>query len=146
MRSEVLSFVVVRNVILWVMAPCSFVCGYQYLLETYCLHFQGKFSWKLPLNLVRPLNAWKPTSNFARLSGKHVNVRSWGTHPSYKMPLHLIQAVPVTGRGGLKGYEMLRIPHCLDNRLTVNCEILATFSSTYGPVRTSQEGHSVSIK
>jgi hypothetical protein len=29
---------------------------------------------------------------------------------------------------------MLRIPHCLDNRLTVNCEILATFSSTYSPV------------
>jgi hypothetical protein len=34
---------------------------------------------------------------------------------------------------------MLRIPHCLDNRLTVNCEILATCSSTYSPVRTSQE-------
>jgi hypothetical protein len=24
----------------------------------------------------------------------------------------------VTGRRGLKGCEMLRIPHCLDNRLT----------------------------
>jgi hypothetical protein len=34
---------------------------------------------------------------------------------------------------------MSRIPHCLDNRLTVNCEILATCSSTYSPVRTSQE-------
>jgi hypothetical protein len=34
---------------------------------------------------------------------------------------------------------MLKIPHCLDNRLTVNCEILATCSSTYSPVRTSQE-------
>jgi hypothetical protein len=34
---------------------------------------------------------------------------------------------------------MLRIPHCLDNRLTVNFEILATCSSTYSPVRTSQE-------
>jgi hypothetical protein len=33
-----------------------------------------------------------------------------------------------------------------DNRLTVNCEILATCSSTYSPVRTSQEAHSVSIK
>jgi hypothetical protein len=41
---------------------------------------------------------------------------------------------------------MLRIPHCLDNRLTVNCEILATCSSTYSPVRSSQEAHSVSIK
>jgi hypothetical protein len=29
---------------------------------------------------------------------------------------------PLTGRGGLYGCEMLRIPHCLDNRLTVNCE------------------------
>jgi hypothetical protein len=38
------------------------------------------------------------------------------------------------------------IPHCLDYRLTVNCEILATCSSTYSPVRTSQEAHSVSIK
>jgi hypothetical protein len=38
--------------------------------------------------------------------------------------------------------EMLRIPHCLDSRLTVNCEILATCSSTYSPVRTSQEAHS----
>jgi hypothetical protein len=37
-------------------------------------------------------------------------------------------------------------PHCLDSRLTVNCEILATCSSTYSPVRTSQEAHSVSIK
>jgi hypothetical protein len=54
--------------------------------------------------------------------------------------------LPVTGRGGLWGYEMLRILHCLDNRLTVNCEILATCSSTYSAVRTSQEAHSVSIK
>jgi hypothetical protein len=28
------------------------------------------------------------------------------------------KAIPVTGRGGLEGCEMLRIPHCLDNRLT----------------------------
>jgi hypothetical protein len=48
-------------------------------------------------------------------------------------------AIPVTDRGGPVGFEMLRIPHCLDNRLTVNCEILATCSSTYSPVRTSQE-------
>jgi hypothetical protein len=54
--------------------------------------------------------------------------------------------VPITGRGGVQGCEMLRIPHCLDNRLTVNWEILATCSNTYSPVRTSQEAHSVSIK
>jgi hypothetical protein len=27
------------------------------------------------------------------------------------------KAIPVTGRGGLQVCEMLRIPHCLDNRL-----------------------------
>jgi hypothetical protein len=42
--------------------------------------------------------------------------------------------------------EMLRIPNYLDKRLTVNCEILGTCSSTYSPVRTSQEAHFVSIK
>jgi hypothetical protein len=57
-----------------------------------------------------------------------------------------IKAIPVTGSGGQQGCEMLRIPHCRDNRLAVNCEILATCSSTYSPVRTSQEAHSVSIK
>jgi hypothetical protein len=56
------------------------------------------------------------------------------------------EAIPVTFRGGLYGCEMLRIQHCLDNRLTVNSEILATCSSTYSPVRTSQEAHSVSLK
>jgi hypothetical protein len=52
------------------------------------------------------------------------------------------KAIPVTGQS----CEMLRIQHCLDNRLTVNCEILATCSSIYSPVRTSQEPHSISIK
>jgi hypothetical protein len=56
------------------------------------------------------------------------------------------KAIPKTGRGGLYCCEMLRIPHCLGIRLTVNSEILATCSSTYSPVRTSQEAHSVSIK
>jgi hypothetical protein len=28
------------------------------------------------------------------------------------------KAIPVTGRGGLQGCKMFRIPHCLDNRLT----------------------------
>jgi hypothetical protein len=56
------------------------------------------------------------------------------------------KAIPLTGRGRLWGCVMLRIPHCLENRLTVNCEILATCSSTYSPVRTSQEAHFVSIK
>jgi hypothetical protein len=55
------------------------------------------------------------------------------------------KAILVTCLGGQLGCEMLRIPHCLDNRLTVNCDILGTCSSTYSPVRTSQEAHSVSI-
>jgi hypothetical protein len=37
-------------------------------------------------------------------------------------------------------------PTLSNNLLTVNCKILATCSSTYSPVRTSQEAHSVSIK
>jgi hypothetical protein len=56
------------------------------------------------------------------------------------------KTIPVTGREDLQVCEMLRIPHCIDNRLTVNCEMLATCSSTYSPVRTSQEAHPVSIK
>jgi hypothetical protein len=71
------------------------------------------------------------------------------TFTSSDISLYLVsksKAIPVTSLGGLWGCEMLRIPYCLDNRLTVNCEILATCSSTYSPVRTSQEAHSVSIK
>jgi hypothetical protein len=52
--------------------------------------------------------------------------------------------MPVIGLGVLYGSEMLRIPHCLDNWLTVNCEILVTCSSSYNPLRTSQEARSVS--
>jgi hypothetical protein len=59
--------------------------------------------------------------------------------------VHASKAIPVTGLGGLQGCEMLRIPHCLDNRLTVNCEILATCSSTYSPVRTSLETQYISV-
>jgi hypothetical protein len=56
------------------------------------------------------------------------------------------KATTVTGHGDPEGCEMLRDPHCLDNLLTVNCEILATCSSTYSPVSTSQEARYVSIK
>jgi hypothetical protein len=69
----------------------------------------------------------------------------WGWRQSLET-VPLDKAIPVTGRGRPIGLEMLRIPHCLGNRLTVNCEILATCSSTCSPVRTSQEAHSVSIK
>jgi hypothetical protein len=29
----------------------------------------------------------------------------------------MVKAIPVTDRAGLYGYEMLRIPHCLDSWL-----------------------------
>jgi hypothetical protein len=35
------------------------------------------------------------------------------------------KAVPVTGRVGLLGCEMLRIPHCLDNGLTRGVEVVS---------------------
>jgi hypothetical protein len=37
-----------------------------------------------------------------------------------KLTLQVIEgkAIPVTGRGGLQGCEMVRISHCLHNRLT----------------------------
>jgi hypothetical protein len=47
------------------------------------------------------------------------------TPPTLKEMLHIYiyilyksKAIPITGRGGLQGCEMLRIPHCLDSRLT----------------------------
>jgi hypothetical protein len=56
------------------------------------------------------------------------------------------EAIPVTGRGGLYGCEMLRIPHCLDNGLTVNCEILATCGSTYSSYLTGSTLHLHKVK
>jgi hypothetical protein len=44
----------------------------------------------------------------------------------YDHYLHLkSKAIPVTGRGGLQGCDMLRIPHCLDNRLTDGGEVVS---------------------
>jgi hypothetical protein len=40
------------------------------------------------------------------------------------------KAIPVTGSEGLQGSEMLRIPHCLDNRLIVGGKAV---SSTHRP-------------
>jgi hypothetical protein len=36
-----------------------------------------------------------------------------------------ITAIPKTGRGVLYGCEMLRIPHCLDSRLTVGGKVIS---------------------
>jgi hypothetical protein len=48
----------------------------------------------------------------------------------------LKEAIPVTGRVGLLGCEMLRIPHCLDNRLTDGGKVV---SSTHPPHFTPQK-------
>jgi hypothetical protein len=47
-------------------------------------------------------------------------VRLGGTRLSVKR-----NAVPVTGRGGPYGCEMLRIPHYLGNRLTDGCKVVS---------------------
>jgi hypothetical protein len=48
---------------------------------------------------------------------------------------------PVTGRGGLQGCEMLRIPRCLDSRLTDGGVVV---SITYRPRSTPQKHFSTS--
>jgi hypothetical protein len=48
-----------------------------------------------------------------------------------------IKAIPITGRGGLKDCEMLRIPLCLDNRLIdsrLDCQPYVP-ASLYSPGR-----------
>jgi hypothetical protein len=46
------------------------------------------------------------------------------------------KAISVTGRGGLWGCEMLRISHCLDNRLTDGVKVV---SPTHRPHFTPQK-------
>jgi hypothetical protein len=46
------------------------------------------------------------------------------------------EAIPVTGCGGLYGYEMLRIPHLLDNRHKDGGKVV---SPTHRPRSTPQE-------
>jgi hypothetical protein len=52
------------------------------------------------------------------------------------IPAKKKRAIHVTGRGGLKGCEMLRIPHCTDNRLIDGSE---TVRITHRPRSTPQE-------
>jgi hypothetical protein len=49
--------------------------------------------------------------------------------------------IPLAGHGSLYGYEMLRIPHCLDNRLTDGGKIV---SLTHRPLSTPQKHFSAS--
>jgi hypothetical protein len=39
--------------------------------------------------------------------------------------LKKVKAIPVTGHGGLQSFEMLRISHCLDSRLTDGGEVVS---------------------
>jgi hypothetical protein len=47
-----------------------------------------------------------------------------------------VKAIPVTGHEGLWGCEMLRIPHCLDSRLTDDGKVDIT---THRPRSTPQK-------
>jgi hypothetical protein len=40
------------------------------------------------------------------------------THTHIYIYIYISKAISVTGRGGRYGFKMLRIPHCLDSRLT----------------------------
>jgi hypothetical protein len=50
--------------------------------------------------------------------------------------------MPLTGRGGLYGCEMLKIPHCLDNRLTVGGKFV---SLTHPPHFTTQKHYYLNV-
>jgi hypothetical protein len=47
-----------------------------------------------------------------------------------------VKAIPVRGRGSLEGCPMLRIPHCLDNRLVDGGKVV---SPTHRPHFTSHK-------
>jgi hypothetical protein len=47
-----------------------------------------------------------------------------------------LKAIPVTGAGSLLGCQMLRVPHCLDNRLTDGGKVV---SPTHQPHLTPQK-------
>jgi hypothetical protein len=53
-----------------------------------------------------------------------------------KKNLKKSKAVPVRGLGGLQGCDMLRIPHCLDSRLTDGGKVA---SPTHQPHFTPQK-------
>jgi hypothetical protein len=52
------------------------------------------------------------------------------------------KAIPITGLGGLQVCEMLRIPHCLDSRLTDGGKVV---SLTHRPCFTPQKHYYFSV-
>jgi hypothetical protein len=57
------------------------------------------------------------------------------SYSTYKAPKKS-KAIPVTGRTDLQGCDMLRIPHCLDNRLIDGGKVI---SLTHRPLSTPQK-------
>jgi hypothetical protein len=47
------------------------------------------------------------------------------TGPGIHTRARVCKSIPVTGRGGLQGCEMLRIPHILENTLTDGGEVVS---------------------
>jgi hypothetical protein len=77
----------------------------NYVPSAHHVQFHSAFCWRLHTG-KRP--------SFSRL--RHSTAAA-GSHTDTK-------AIPVGGRGGPQGCEMLRIPHCLDNPLTDGGEVL----------------------
>jgi hypothetical protein len=117
----------------WLSHSCKYCSTYHvHSLFIRVMLIQHMFFWTEQLTCT--------SQNMVSPSGARASIWTEVSGTAYSRALIRSKAIPVTGR-----CEMLRIPHCLDNGLTVNREILATCSSTYSSVRTSQEAHSVSI-
>jgi hypothetical protein len=85
--------------------------------------------------LRNAINCTYPRNISHRAIGVSCEVR---TSPTYIE----IELFPVTGRGGLLGCEMLRIPHCVDNRLTDGGQVV---SLTRRPRSTLQKHIFISV-
>jgi hypothetical protein len=105
------------------------------------------------LSRFRPPNEPSPVTALWRLSPAHLIASSFasdicffwhfpsisilafafGDHVSMQNCICIIKAqekieskvITVTGRGGLQGCEILKIPHCLDSRLTDGCKVVS---------------------
>jgi hypothetical protein len=84
--------------------------------------------WMDPRTGVDDMEKWK---FLTRTSTPRSGLQSQPVAISTMLPrlIHKIlksKAIPLTRRGGLYGCEMLRISHCLDNRLTDGSKIAST--------------------
>jgi hypothetical protein len=65
-----------------------------------------------------PLYPQKLTLTSSTIGGSSVDTVLSRTKTTELLLTFIIEDIPVTGRGGLLGCEMLRISHCLDSPLT----------------------------